>query len=456
MNKKLIGLGLKNFPFESEHIKLCWEHEHSSLMDGDIVVLSSCLFGTYGHFEYVVQWQYFEHWRREVRKAIESGKTLFVFCEAPIVLGRQEWLEHSQSYRSVNFDFFHDILGLTTLCYEVTSGDEIKYYSNKSVLRPLWSICGKCFRYEINFGNECPGLTPYFKPYAANNILGGIIKTNSGGHIVLLPAINFDSFKSEEFDSRIHDEDVDEWDASAFDFSKMLIGQLVSIDKALRNSRESSPIPDWVTNTPSLKIPSLDKDKEELCDITNQFEERKVVLEKKIEQGKIPHRLLYETGPLLEESIRECLQILGFHCKQYCDEDSEFDVIFSSDEGEGLGEITGSSKQIDIKKLRQLITNDGEYLEKMGTPIKNVLFGNGLLLKKIEERKEQFTNDCIVKASRSDIALVNTSDLFFIYQYLLENNDKDFAKDCRQTILKGKGIVSFPSIPKLKKQGFHA
>ena len=235
------------------------------------------------------------------------------------------------------------------------------------------------------------------------------------------------------------------WNKSAFDFAKTLTKQMIEIDKSLRNVRDLSPAPDWIAN-PSFLIPHLVKNQKKLNDTVKYLEEEKAKLEKIVEQAKMPFRLLYETGLALEEAVKECLAVLGFYCNSYRDDQSEFDAIFSSPEGNFLGEITGSEKAIDTKKVAQLIRNKGEYASQTGGFVKCVLFGNGNRLKELDKRAEQFTKKCFMDAEREKIALIKTSDLFFVYRYLLETEDKNFAKKCRDAILEQSGIISFPPV----------
>ena len=99
-----------------------------------------------------------------------------------------------------------------------------------------------------------------------------------------------------------------------------------------------------------------------------------------------------------------------------------------------------------MRNLTEYITK-----EEVTEPAKGVLFGNGFRLKEPQKRDCQFTKKCKSTASNSNIALVNTTDLFPIVKYLKEISDKDFMKNCREALLKTKsGVVKFPEIPKLK------
>ena len=80
-----------------------------------------------------------------------------------------------------------------------------------------------------------------------------------------------------------------------------------------------------------------------------------------------------------------------------------------------------------------------------------ILFGNPQRLKAPKERTLDFTKKCKTGAKRERIALIKTSDLFLVTQYLKENRNNKFKKACRDAIYNGLGkIVEFPVIPQKK------
>lgn len=80
---------------------------------------------------------------------------------------------------------------------------------------------------------------------------------------------------------------------------------------------------------------------------------------------------------------------MGFRAEPFKDSNSEFDVVFESDEGRLIGEAEGKdSKAINVDKLRQLAMNIHEDLqrEEVTKSAKGVLFGNGFRLSPLNER----------------------------------------------------------------------
>ena len=181
--------------------------------------------------------------------------------------------------------------------------------------------------------------------------------------------------------------------------------------------------------------------------------EKKKELSRNLKEEQKLKWLLYESGAQLEQSIINVLELLGFIAERFSEGESEFDVIFTSPEGRFIGEAEGRiNKAIGIDKLRQLESNLQEDFarDEVSEYAKGVLFGNAYRLKDLDERNEYFTSKVKSGAKRSKIALVRTSDLFYIARYLKENKNADYAKRCRNSILEAEGEkVVFPKIPNI-------
>jgi len=141
---------------------------------------------------------------------------------------------------------------------------------------------------------------------------------------------------------------------------------------------------------------------------------------------------------------------MGFRAEPFQDAESEFDVVFESEEDRLIGEAEGKdNKAVNIEKLRQLGMNIQEDLQRevVTRPAKGVLFGNAYRLSPVAERGVPFTEKCISAAQASSTALVATPDLFRVVRSLSNNPDDDYARACRKAILNGTGIVAFPAPP---------
>ena len=162
-------------------------------------------------------------------------------------------------------------------------------------------------------------------------------------------------------------------------------------------------------------------------------------------------RLLYEQGNQLEEAILDALKLFGFDAEPYQDADSEFDSVFKGPEGRFLGEAEGKEKRpIHINKLRQLRLNlDEDFArDEVEEYAKGVLFGNPHRLQPLNKRPGDFTAKCYTSAKHSKIALVRTADMFEPARYLSENDDPEYARQCREAIHQCEGeVVVFPKPP---------
>jgi len=159
--------------------------------------------------------------------------------------------------------------------------------------------------------------------------------------------------------------------------------------------------------------------------------------------------LLFENGKPLERAIIQSLEILGFEAKPFDNGKSEFDVVFESKEGRLIGEAEGKdNKPVNIDKLRQLQMNIHEDFQRdeVLTPAKGVLFGNPFRLLPPSERMEApFTEKCLLSAGTNGTALVTTYDLFLATKSLLDSPDEVYAARCREALVKGVGLVMFPT-----------
>ncbi|MGE3151353.1 MAG: hypothetical protein AB7G48_01905 [Nitrospiraceae bacterium] len=191
----------------------------------------------------------------------------------------------------------------------------------------------------------------------------------------------------------------------------------------------------------------------QLLEVEQQLEESQKRKEKVSEELRAAgaHRaLLFEKGKPLEGAIIEALRVFGFTAAPFKESDSEFDVVFESQEGRLIGEAEGKdSKAVNIDKLRQLAMNIHEDLQRetTSTPAKPVLFGNGFRLAPVAERGDPFTEKCYSAAATSSTALVFTVDMFWPVQYLVGNSDPEYASACRRALLDTTGRVAFPNPP---------
>jgi hypothetical protein len=394
-----------------------------------------------------------EHWRREIKQAIETGKTVIVFLppveEVFVATGDYEYSGTGRNARKTRLVAPHTNYSTLPVSLKPISGtgSAIKLsQKGADVIAPYWAEFSADSQYKVLLPQDTKGACLITKH--GDRPVGAILRaTNSSGSLILLPDIDFyrDSFFEEK------DDDM-EWSEEGQRFSARMIGAVIAIDRALHASSDITPEPTWAA-APKF---SLDKElqlRSELLESERLVEEaqrRKEEIQERLKAAGHLRMLLYEKGKLLESAIIEALQLLGFRAAPYKDAESEFDVVFECPEGRLLGEAEGKdAKAINVDKLRQLAMNVHEDLqrEEIIAPAKGVLFGNGYRLTPPSEREVQFSQKCIAAAESSSTALVSTADLYSVAQYLSQQPDDGYAKQCREAILAGTGLVSLPPPP---------
>ncbi len=235
-----------------------------------------------------------------------------------------------------------------------------------------------------------------------------------------------------------------------------MLATAVALDKALRSAGEITPEPPWATESQfalgpesALRVQLLEAERK-----VEEAQKHKEQLGEQLRSAGAYRALLFEKGKPLENAIIEALRLLGFTAAPFKESDSEFDVVFESDEGRLIGEAEGKdSKAVKVDKLRQLAMNIHEDLqrESVTKPAKAVLFGNGFRLQALNERSDPFTEKCLSAAATSSTALVFTPDLFWPVQYLVSHADAEYARACRQAMLSSTGRVTFPPPPAMER-----
>lgn len=439
-----------------------------SLLDWDIILFRPSIDNFWGHYVDLYQGkpslddsasfqlkECCEHWRREIKQAVEAGKTVIVFLppveEVYIATGERQYSgtgRNQKTTRIVTQCTNYASLPLSLKPVN-TSGSAMKLAPlGAEILAPYWAEFADVSEYKVllpaDTSNVCITTKNGDKPVAALNR-----SKTSTGSLILLPDIDF---YPAAFIKQKAKEEV--WTPSAVQFAGRFIGAVVALDKALRTTADVTPEPGWASNA-SYILTAERILQSELLEAERRVEEaqriKELAKEKLSSAGKL-RSLLYEKGKALEYAIVDALNAIGFEASQYKDTESEFDVVFQCPEGRLLGEAEGKdSKAINVDKLRQLAMNIHEDLQRedIQKPAKGVLFGNGFRLTMPEERETQFTEKCISAAQSSSTALVPTTELFKAVQYLVEQPDEDYSAACRQAILIGVGLVALPPTPTL-------
>ncbi|MEK6570052.1 MAG: hypothetical protein AABZ61_01680, partial [Bacteroidota bacterium] len=332
--------------------------------------------------------------------------------------------------------------------YTSRQGDTIIPKADLRYLSTYWKEFGSDSKYEVYFTGSFTDVLLTTRDQT--KFVSAAIRHKTGGLLLLLPPLPLDQEGFSRFDEQLED---DIWTEEAEQYGHRLVTALVEIRKTLASKTETTPAPIW-TFSDLWQLPSEKVINAEIHQIDNQIAElrnQKSDLATKLLKESSLRNLLFEKGHPLSDAVLESLRILGFDARPFQDSESEFDVVFQSDEGRFLGEVEGKdNKAINIDKLSQLERNLQEDFskEEVSEYAKGVLFGNAHRLLLPNERSDFFTDKCIKAAKRLDVALVRTTDLFLPTAYLKEHSDPSYAKQCRQAILEAEGvIVTFPTPP---------
>ncbi len=433
-------------------------HSNASLLDADIILFEPNLVYQTDYINPTFQGkpslseasstqclEAIKHWREELKMAFESGKTIIIFMKAIEEVfystGQKQYSGTGKNTRTTNIVDIVENYKMIPIDFKnkkVANGKNIKFTQPANFLKPYWELVKDFTDYQLYFEDE--NVQPLILTKTGDKLVGGILRNDKGGTILLLPPLKL----PENFI------EITRWSKEAIQFGKSLLGQIVGIDKALKISIECTPAPEWLEEK-EFQLDIEQKYFDEIDTLNQQIKEIKSEIEQKqIELSKhsLSKKLLYENGKPLEYAIIDALQTIGFKAENYDDGKSEFDIVFESDEGRFIGEAEGKDNSaINVTKFRQLESNIHEDFERDDVTVhaKGVLFGNPFRLLHPNERKEFFTQKAIDSAKRTGIALVNTHELFEVVKYIKNTDDQDYAKLVRECFKNTSGkIIKFP------------
>lgn len=457
--RKIISVG---FGIASEAVEYAGIASKPSLLDWDIVLFQPNFQEIYADVRTTYQGQpslgdtasfkfkeSCEHWRREIKQAVDAGKTVIVYLTKLehfyVDTGRREYSGTGRNRQTTRIvDGCTNFLAIPTdLGAVASSGSAMKLASKGSdFLASYWSEFSAHSKYEVLLTAQ--NVPACLVTRTGDKPVGAVFRSSgSAGSLLLLPDIDF-------YQERFLDAEEDQWTKEGEQFSARFVSAIVGLDRALRSESEITPEPTWASDE-SYVLPNEQSLRLGLLEAERSVEEAQRLKESMVEQlareGR--HRaLLFEKGKPLEIAIIEALRVLGFQAEGFKELDSEFDVVFQCQEGRLIGEAEGKdAKAVNVDKLRQLSMNIHEDLQRedVQVPAKAVLFGNGFRLQAISERPDPFTEKCQSAAISSSTALVHTPDLFVAVQRLLASDDEEYAMACRQALLTTSGRVKFPS-----------
>lgn len=465
MSKQLITIGYVIPGKDNDYVDF---QDATSLMDADVLLISPDSIRPQGGWVdftssdggcYNVETsnrykQKVTHLKKEIEDHLRAGKNIFIFLApeenealASSVSSPRKGQNSYSTYRCSNYEFLPINIGKLT----TASGKHV-HFSGNPIFAEFYNRFKNNFKYQLYVENPS-GAQIIFTGRDKSKILGAIYKVGSG-HLVTLPTVTFHERDFTETKEGKDGEKEEFWNKKGLAFGNSFVECLLAIDARLASDSEKTPPPDWVFK--DLFSGRKEKSLRQSIDINNEQIEKLQTANKKLqlelEEERKLKDLLFEQGRPLESAVIKALKILGYSAENYDDGDLEMDqVILSPEKNRYIGETEGKdNKDVNVTKFRQLIDalNADFAREEVKEKAFGILFGNAERLKEPEKRKLDFTAKCKSGAEREKIALVKTIDLFTVAEYLNENDDEKYKKDCREAIHKGLGkIVEFPEIP---------
>jgi hypothetical protein len=467
--KSIVAIGLS---FANAHVTSKGLNSKASLLDWDIVMFRPNIgsyLGQYRETSYngkrclddstsFALKEDCEHWRREIKEAVDGGKTVIVFlCEIEelyVATGEKSYSGTGRNRQTINHvDIYSN--------YKAVPISEKFFSTNGSAMKLLQSHSALLSGFWSEFESECSYHVVFNETKAAciqtrtgEKTVGMILpSTKSDGCLLLLPDIDFEQ-------AEFFTPNGEKFTKKASEFADRFLPQVVALDKALRSLSDVTPPPAWL-DAPEFSTKQEVSVRQKLLLAETQVEiaqKKKEAVEEELQKCGQLNGLLFESGKMLEASLIEALKTLGFSATGFQDDNSEFDVVFESDEGRLIGESEGKeNKPVNIEKLRQLSMNIQEDLarEEVSAPAKGILFGNGFRLVAPQGRPQQFTDKCVIGSQAAGIGLVPTSELYVVAKYVIDSEDMAFAKLCRQALVAGIGIVKLPQPPEVFEHSLH-
>ncbi len=380
-----------------------------------------------------------DHWRSELRRALLSGKTVFVelgnLQEVYVGTGQKQYSgtgRNARVTRIVDSITNYSAIPLAFSDLQSGYGAEMRLHPKGRILNQYWKQFSDISAYMVRFAEQ-PAWQPLVTTKVQTALVSAAIPVKGGGCILLLPRISIPT-KPVSKNKQV---------------SMAFVQELLNIDSVLRGSEDAAP-PDWISQ-PEYSTPRIKEKAGESLKVQSEAREiakRQEELERELAEAHLLQSLLYGQSKKLEQAVLYALELMGIKASNYHNDGSEFDVLFDIDGIRMLGEVEGKDNTaINIDKISQLERNVSEdfHREDISEYAKGVLFGNPQRLTAPTQRTVAFTEKCVASAARNHFALVLTASMFAPASYLESTDDPDYASRCRKALLEDDGsVVAFP------------
>jgi len=327
MAKSIISIG---FQLASDDVHQSDFGEKVSLLDWDIILFRPNIerfipnSGGYAGYDYyngkitLNDTQSFRakeacaHWKRELREAIDNGKTVIVHLNSPdTVYAATGTTETSGTGR--NQKVTRHIAELSSfsslpisLKHTETRGSEMTLQQNyRDLLASYWERFGDHSSYEVVFDKDTKGCCITTK-HGNKPVAIQLSSKSSNGSLLLLPDLDFEQDEFyEEVDEKYRFSDA------AIQFSSNYISEILGLEKGLRSTSQRTPEPEWaasdsfaLSNEPQLREKLL------VAEAALETAQRnKEEAASRLEEAGRLRDLLFETGKPLEAAVLKALQV---------------------------------------------------------------------------------------------------------------------------------------------------
>jgi len=254
-----------------------------------------------------------EHWRHEIKQAVEAGKTVFVFLAAKrdvfIATGENRHSGTGRNRATTRMVTQTSNYKMLPIDVEVTNAIGSSIGLTEAGARwvaPYLTEFGSFAGYKVRIAvGSSSRLSVWLVTKGANIAVGGAVATKgSAGGLILLPDLDFER---PEFFEGEGEEIV--WTDAASQFAARLISSLVAIDKQWHAESETTPEPAWAM-LPVYALPGEQRLQSELLKAERLAEEARAKvdgLEDELASAGRLRALLFEKGKPLENAIIQAL-----------------------------------------------------------------------------------------------------------------------------------------------------
>jgi len=225
-----------------------------------------------------------EHWRREIKQAVEAGKTVIVFLpnlqEVFVDSGQRSYSGTGRNQKTtVHVGEYSNYMAIPTGLSPVTAtGNSMKLSARGAeVLASYWSEFESASQYKVILTD--PKVLPCLVTRSGDKPVGAIYRSkSSAGTLLLLPDIEFypANFLKGKGENQT-------WTSAAGQFAARMVSAVVALDLALRTGGEVTAEPSWAAE-PGFEFSSEKILRVQLLDAERKVEEVQKYKEKLAEE----------------------------------------------------------------------------------------------------------------------------------------------------------------------------